>query len=112
MRQAQPTSITLEFARQHNLFEMTQFSEARDVLKVANAAADPAKAKKLREDPAFAALEKDQRWRKAVADPDVKRALEQGDVQALLRSDAVAKLLQDAALVRNIEAASGATGEW
>lgn len=105
-------SIAFGFARQHNLFEMTQFSEARDVLRVASAATDPAKAKKLRDDPAFAALEKDPRWKKAVADPEVKRALEQGDVQALLRSDVVARLLQDDALVRNIEAASGATGEW
>lgn len=105
-------SIAFELARKHNLFEMTQFPEVRDVLRVANAAADPAKAKKLREDPAFAALEKDPRWKKAVADPEVKKALEQGDVQALLRIDAVAQLLRDDALVRNIEAASGVTGQW
>jgi membrane protein required for colicin V production len=105
-------SIAFEFARQHNLFEMTQFSEARDVLRVANAAADPAKARKLREDPAFVELEKDPRWKKAVSEPDVKKALELGDVQALLRNDAIARLLQDDALVRNLEAASGATGAW
>ena len=105
-------SVAFELARKHNLFEMTQFSEVRDILRVANAAADPAKAKKLREDPAFAALEKDPRWKKAVADPEVKKALEQGDVQALLRIDAVAQLLRDDALVRNIEAASGVTGAW
>jgi membrane protein required for colicin V production len=105
-------SIAFEFARHHNLFEMTAFSGARDVLKVASAATDPAKAKKLREDPAFAALEKDPRWRKAVSDPEVKRALEQGDVQALLRNDAIAKLLQDDQLSKQIEAASGATGQW
>lgn len=100
-------SIAFDVARRYNLFEMTGFSRVKDVLKVANAAADPAKAKKLREDPAFQALEKDPRWKKAVADPEVKRALEQGDVQALLRSDAVARLLQDDELSRQIEAASG-----
>jgi len=105
-------SIAFEIARQHNLFEMTEFSGVKDVLRVASAATDPAKAKKLREDPAFAALEKDPRWKKAVGDPEVKRALEQGDVQALLRSDAVARLLQDGELSRQIEAASGATGRW
>jgi membrane protein required for colicin V production len=105
-------SIAFELARKHNLFEMTQFSEARDMLRVATAAADPAKAKKLRQDPAFAQLEKDERWKKAVADPNVKQALEKGDLQALLRSDLVAKLLQDDTLVKNLEAASGVTGEW
>jgi membrane protein required for colicin V production len=105
-------SIAFSLARRYNLFEMTGFSRIKDVMRVASAAADPAKAKKLREDPAFQALEKDPRWKKAVADPEVKRALEQGDVQALLQSDAVARLLQDGELARQIEAVSGGTGGW
>lgn len=105
-------SVAFEIARQHNLFEMTAFSGVKDVLRVASAATDPAKAKKLREDPAFQALEKDPRWKKAISDPEVKRALEQGDVQALLRSDAVARLLQDDQLSGQIKAASGTTGQW
>jgi membrane protein required for colicin V production len=105
-------SIAFGLARRYNLFEMTGFSRAKDVLRVASAASDPAKAKKLREDPALQALEKDPRWKKAVADPEVKRALEQSDLQALLRSDAVARLLQDDELSRQIEAASGVTGAW
>ena len=105
-------SVAFEIARQHNLFEMTAFSGVKDVLRVASAATDPAKAKKLREDPAFAALEKDPRWKKAVSDPEVKRALEQGDIQALLRSDAVARLLEDDELSKQIQAASGSTGQW
>jgi membrane protein required for colicin V production len=105
-------SIAFQVARQHNLFEMTEFARVKDVLRVASAATDPAKAKKLRTDPAFAALEKDPRWKKAISDPEVKRALEQGDVQALLRSDAVARLLDDDQVSRQIEAASGSTGRW
>jgi membrane protein required for colicin V production len=105
-------SVAFDLARKHNLFEMTAFSQVKDVLRVASAATDPAKVKKLREDPAFQALEKDPRWKKAVGDPEVKKALEQGDVQALLRSDAVAGLLQDDQLASQIEAASGATGQW
>jgi len=105
-------SVAFEIARRFNLFEMTAFSGVKDVLRVASAATDPAKAKKLREDPAFAALEKDPRWKKAVSDPEVKRALEQGDIQALLRSDAVARLLEDDELSKQIQAASGSTGQW
>ncbi|HVE84271.1 MAG TPA: CvpA family protein [Myxococcales bacterium] len=103
-------SLAFDLARKHNLFEMTQFSSVRDYLKVAGAATDPARLKKLRTLPAFAALEKDPRWKKALQDPEVKRALEAGDVQALLRNDSVARLLSDGEAKEKIESASG--GDW
>jgi len=101
-------SVAFRVAREHNLFELTQFSEVRDLIRLAGSLSDPARAQKLREDPTFAALAKDPRWKKALADPEVKRALEARDAQALLRSDLVARLLGDPAMLREIEAAADA----
>jgi membrane protein required for colicin V production len=105
-------SVAFELARNHNVFELVQFSHVKDVLRVAGAATDPAKAKKLRQDPSFIALEQDPDWKKMLSDPEVKRALDHGDIQALLRSDAVARLLRDDITVQRLEAASGQAESW
>lgn len=105
-------SIAFDIARRYNLFELTQFSAVRDLMAVATAAADPERAKKLAQDPAFAALRKDPRWQKAMSDREIREAIEKGDSQALLRSNAVLKLLQDTALTGTLaDAAAAAAAE-
>jgi membrane protein required for colicin V production len=101
-------SIAFDIARKYNLFEMTQFSEIKELARVANAVTDPKKSGQLEKDPAFQALKKDPRFQKVIQDQEVRRAAERGDYQALLRSNAVMQLLSDPDLVARIEAAASA----
>ncbi|MBZ4415636.1 CvpA family protein [Myxococcus sp. RHSTA-1-4] len=97
-------SLAVGLARRFNLFEMTQFSQVGNLVRVANAAADPEKAARLQDDPAYKALRKDPRFQRLLQDQKLKQALARGDTAALLRNDLVLQLIQD----RDVAARLGA----
>jgi len=88
-------SYAFKLAREHNLFEMTQFAPVRDLVALSKAMEDPARAEKLRHNPAYQAVMADPRFKRALAAPDVQRAFQSGDYRALLRSNAILQLVQD-----------------
>jgi membrane protein required for colicin V production len=102
-------SSAFAFARQHNLFEMTQFAPLKDFVRVAQASTDPEKASKLQNDPAYKALRQDPRFQRALKEDNLRRALEQGDTQALLRSNLVLQLIQDPEFAARLGAAARAS---
>lgn len=102
-------SISFKFAREHNLFEMTQFSAVKDFVQVARVASNPQRAEALRKDPAFQALRQDPRFQKALKDGELRRAMERGDTRAVLRHDLVLQLLQDPQFTATLGAASRAS---
>lgn len=98
-------SLAVGLARRFNLFEMTQFSQVGNLVRVANAAADPQKASRLQDDPAYKALRKDPRFQRLLQDEKLKQALARGDTAALLRSDLVLQLIQDRDVAARLSAA-------
>lgn len=101
-------SYAFGIARKYNLFEMTQFAPVKDLVHVADAASDPARREKLREDPAFKSLQQDPRFRKILNDQEMRKAIERGDYQALLRSNVVLQLIQDREVASRLGAAADA----
>lgn len=101
-------SVCFGVARKYNLFELTQFSAVKDLVRVAQAASDPRRAAQLQSDPAYQALRKDPRVQRALKDGDLRRAMERGDSQALLRSNLILQLIQDPQLAAQLGAASRA----
>lgn len=99
-------SYAFGIVRKYNLFEATMFSSVKDFAKVAEAATDPKKAAALREDPAYQALMKDQRFASAVKTDGIQRALDTGDTQALLRNANVLQLIQDPVASKRLAAAA------
>ncbi|MFP2899640.1 CvpA family protein [Corallococcus sp. 4LFB] len=102
-------SLSFELSRRFNLFELTQFAPLEDLVRVAQATHDPAKAKKLQDDPAFKALRKDPRFQVALSHQGLRDALERGDTQALLRNDVVLQLIQDPQAAARLGAAARAS---
>jgi membrane protein required for colicin V production len=102
-------SRAMAFARDHNLFEMTQFAPVKDFVQVAKASTNPEQAAKLQSDPAYKALRQDPRFQRALKDDALRRALEQGDTQALLRSNLVLQLIQDPDFAARLGAAAKAS---
>ncbi|WP_225413014.1 CvpA family protein [Stigmatella hybrida] len=101
-------SHALAFARKHNLFEMTQFAALKDFVQVAQLSADPQRAAKLQNDPAYKALRQDPRFQKALRDESLRRSLEQGDHRALLNNNLILQLIQDPDIAARLGAASHA----
>lgn len=104
-------SRAFRFAREHNLFEMTQFSALKDFVEVARMSSDPQRAAKLQSDPAYKALRQDPRFQRALKDESLRRALEQGDSRALLRSNLILQLVQDPDFAARLGAASRAADD-
>jgi membrane protein required for colicin V production len=102
-------SVCFDVARRYNVFEMTQFAAVKDLVRVAQIAADPKRASELQNDPAYLALRKDPRFQRALKDQDLRRAIERGDSQALLRSNLVLQLIQDPQIAAQLGAASRAS---
>jgi membrane protein required for colicin V production len=88
-------STAFAAARKWNLFAAPVFSEARDLVKAQEIFHSPELFGRVAHEPAVAALQKNPRFRAVFADPDVKKALENGDTVALLKCSSVHKLLQD-----------------
>jgi membrane protein required for colicin V production len=97
------------FARNHNLFEMTQFAPLKDFVRVAQASTNPEQAAKLANDPAYKSLRQDPRFQRALKDDSLRRSLEQGDTRALLRSNLILQLIQDPEFAARLGAASQAS---
>jgi membrane protein required for colicin V production len=106
---ASKDSRALAFARDHNLFEMTQFAPVKDFVQVAQVSSNPERAAQLQSDPAYKALRQDPRFQRALKDDGLRRALEQGDTQALLRSNLVLQLIQDPEFAARLGAAAKAS---
>ena len=102
-------SHSFAFARDHNLFEMTQFAPLKDFVRVAQASTHPDQAAKLANDPAYKSLRQDPRFQRALKDDSLRRALEQGDTRALLRSNLILQLVQDPEFASRLGAASQAS---
>jgi len=102
-------SRSFAFARDHNLFEMTQFAPLKDFVRVAQASTNPEQAAKLANDPAYKALRQDPRFQRALKDDSLRRSLEQGDTRALLRSNLILQLIQDPEFAARLGAASQAS---
>lgn len=101
-------SVSVTLARRYNLFELTQFAPVHDLARVLGAAADPTRASRLAEDPAFRALRKDPRFQRALKDEKLRAAVARGDVEALLRDDRVLQLIQDPTIAARLGAAARA----
>lgn len=102
-------SVAFDLSRRFNLFELTQFAPLQDLVRVAQATHDPAKAKKLQDDPAYKALRKDPRFQLALQHQELQDALERGDTRALLRNDVVLQLIQDPQAAARLGAAARAS---
>ncbi|WP_224367131.1 CvpA family protein [Hyalangium versicolor] len=102
-------SRSFAFARDHNLFELTQFAPIQDFVQVVQASTNPEQAAKMANDPAYKALRQDPRFKKALNDASLRRSLEQGDTRALLRSDLILQLIQDPEFAARLGAASRAS---
>lgn len=98
-------SLTFGLARRHNLFEMTQFSQVGNLVRLAKASGDPEAARRLQNDPAYKALRKDPRFQRLLQDEQLKQALARGDTAALLRNDLVLQLIQDPDVAARLRAA-------
>ncbi|WP_224247939.1 CvpA family protein [Hyalangium gracile] len=95
-------------ARNHNLFEMTQFSSLKDFVQVAQASTNPEQAAKLANDPAYKALRQDPRFQRALKDESLRRSLQEGDTRALLSNNLILQLIQDPEFAARLGAASKA----
>jgi membrane protein required for colicin V production len=104
-------SLSFDFARKFNLFEMTQFAPARDLVAIAKSLQSPDQARKLAEDPAFRALQGDARFRQVMNDAELMKAIERGDHRALLRSNPAFQLVQDPTIAARLSAAARASEE-
>ncbi|OJH39958.1 CvpA family protein [Cystobacter ferrugineus] len=102
-------SVAFDLARRYNLFELTQFAAVRDMVVLAQVSSDPERARRLAEDPAYKALKKDSRFQKAMANKNLRAALERGDTQEVLRNNLVLQLLQDPQFVARLGAAARAS---
>ncbi|QSQ27715.1 CvpA family protein [Pyxidicoccus parkwayensis] len=98
-------SLSLQAARRFNLFEMTQFSQVGNLVRLAKASGNPEAASRLQEDPAYKALRKDARFQRLLQDDALKQALSKGDTAALLRNDLVLQLIQDPDAAARLQAA-------
>lgn len=99
-------SVAFKLAKTWNIFELQQFAPVRDLIDVAQALGDPNRASKLKTDPAFLRLQKDPRFKEAMAQQNLDKAFENGDYRALLKSTAVMKLIQDPTAAEQLKAAA------
>lgn len=88
-------SRLVALARQYNFIERVQFSGARDLVRAAKVAGAPKAASRLKDDPDYAALMKDTRFRQVLQSDAWKKALDTGDVRALMQSNQLVELIQD-----------------
>jgi membrane protein required for colicin V production len=93
-------SVLFSIARNHNLFAMASIPGMDDLVAAAKA--------KNKNTPQYAALRKDPRFRKAVDDDVVRKALESGDYRELMQNTDIVKMLSDPKMREQLEAAAAA----
>ncbi len=93
-------SVLFSIARNHNLFAMAAIPGMDDLVAAA----------KKTNTPQYTALKKDPRFRKAVDDDAVRRALETGDYRELMQNTDIVKMLSDPKMRAQLEAAAEAAG--
>jgi hypothetical protein len=96
-------SKLMAFSRQFNFIETLQFSGGKDLALAAKVASDPRQADKLKDDPDYAALMKDSRFKKLIAGDAWKKALETGDVRGLMQTNDFVELIQDGRMSHHLE---------
>ena len=95
-------SITFQLARDYNVFELSQFSGIKDVLRVARIQADPKRQGKFKDNDDFQRLAKDPRFLSLLSSPEFKKAVGNGDTRSLLGNNGVLELLQDPTAMRRV----------
>lgn len=96
-------SQIVAFSRKWNFIEQVQFSGGKELALAAKVASDPKAAEKLKDDPDYAALMKDPRFRKVVQTDAWKKALETGDIRGLMANNDLVELIQDARMSHHLE---------
>ncbi len=88
-------STAFAIARRWNLFSAPFFSRAADLAAAQQVFRSPELFQQVAENPAVGALQRNAHFRAVFADPEVKKALDDGDTVALLRNTSVHRLLED-----------------
>lgn len=102
------SSIAMQLAKEHNLFELAHKSELDELTKVLKMSKDPSQAKKLEGTTEFQALRKNPRFAAILSQQQVwERMLAGGDTRGLLKDDAMMQLLQDDDAMKKIDVLAG-----
>jgi hypothetical protein len=88
-------SKVFAFTRDFNVIETLQFADGKDLALAAKVASDPTSASRIKEDPDYVELMKDNRFKNLVTSPAFKKAIESGDVRALMQNEALLELVRD-----------------
>lgn len=96
-------SKLVALARRYNFIETVQFSGAKDLVLAAKRAGDAKAAQKLKDDPDYAALMKDSRFRQVLQTDAWKKALESGDVRGLMQNNQLVELIHDPKMNHHLE---------
>lgn len=98
-------SHAFALAREHNLFEITAFAPVQDLTEIARSIGRGDTAA-LEKNAAYRSIRDDARFKKIVADPEMRRAIEAGDYRTLLKNNLVLQMIQDPTIAARLAAAT------
>lgn len=102
------SSIAMQLAKEHNVFELAHKSELEELTKVLKMSKDPAQAKKLEGTSEFQALKKNPRFAAILSQQQLwERVLAGGDTRGLLKDDTLMQLIQDGDAMKKIDVLAG-----
>jgi len=96
-------SVLVPLARRYNVVEWLQFPGLKDLGRALAVASTSTSPQRLRNDPDYAALMKDARFRGLLAQEGLAQRLKSGDVRALLKDRQVLDLIHDERARRHLE---------